>query len=265
MVHECLAQNDRILGVAVAQLNANNISVTFPMAQNNRSLRKGIAGLLRQTISSDQAAQNISDINALTNVTLNLRSGDRLGLIGSNGAGKSTLLKTLGGIYFPNQGNVVAKGSIQALLTLGSWLDPEETGRQNIEFFCNYRCLSASQSKKVSEDVEEFSELGEFLNYPLRTYSTGMQTRLGFSLATALAPEILLIDEIIGAGDARFFKKAETRMRDMAHNTEILVLASHSNALIESWCNKVAWMESGRVREIGEPAKIIADYQAWVG
>ena len=244
----------------MASVNVENLSVVYPVSLQVTSLRSALSGLIRR--SSRQDSDNApGNITALHDIDLSLKTGDRLGLIGHNGAGKSTLLRTLGGIFTPTKGKVRVQGTMQTLLTLGSGFDPEESGWDNVAFFCAFHGLSANESQRVRKDVEDFSELGEFLNYPIRSYSSGMQTRLAFTLATTLSPQILLLDEIIGAGDASFFKKAQARMQSMAISTEILVLASHSDDLIQRWCNKALWLEKGRILALGDVDTVVRKYQ----
>ena len=248
----------------MSKLVAENLSLVYPMMQNNRSLKQTVLRAARGDFWSKEKNNKLDDVVALKDISLSLKAGDRIGLVGGNGAGKSTLLKTLSGIYEPSTGSVIVEGTMQSMLALGALFDPEESGWENVEFYCAFKGITGNEIKRVREDVDEFTELGKFLDYPVRSYSSGMQARLAFALATTLSPQILLVDEVVGAGDARFFKKAEARMNALAKQTEILVVASHSNELISSWCNKALWLERGCIRAEGAVDKVLQEYSATV-
>jgi ABC-type polysaccharide/polyol phosphate transport system ATPase subunit len=191
-----------------------------------------------------------------------LRDGDRLGLIGHNGAGKSTLLKVMAGVYEPTTGSVFADGRLAPLLDLLPTIDPEDTGYEAIVIAGLLLGMTRRQIESKIPEIERFSELGDYLSLPVKTYSTGMTTRLGFSIATTVEPEILLIDEGIGAGDARFAELATTRMKELIGRTSILVLASHSDELIETVCNKAALLRAGHIIMVGAVREVLAQYHA---
>jgi ABC-type polysaccharide/polyol phosphate transport system ATPase subunit len=203
-------------------------------------------------------------VKALTNINFSLTDGDRLGLIGHNGAGKSTLLRVLAGVYQPLQGELFVDGEITALFNTLPGLDPEDTGYENIVTAGMLFGLTRDKIEEMMPDIEQFSELGEYLGLPIRTYSTGMTLRLGFAFATAMHPGILLMDEGIGAGDARFAERATKRMEEFIGRSRIVVLASHSNQLIKSMCNRAALMESGHIRAIGSVDEVIEQYEIMV-
>lgn len=187
-------------------------------------------------------------VTALEGVSFDLAAGDRLGLVGANGAGKTTLLKVLYGIYEPNSGQVDINGRVDALFNINLGFRSEATGRRNILLRGLINGWSEAEIEARTEDIIEFSELGEFIDMPFKSYSQGMGARLAFSIATTLEPEILLMDEWIGAGDASFQEKAKTRMNDLASKAGIIILASHQNDLIARTCNKVLELEHGRVK-----------------
>lgn len=189
-----------------------------------------------------------SHVTALDGVSFSLEAGDRLGLVGSNGAGKSTLLKVLYGIYVPTSGHVSIDGRVDALFNINLGFRPEATGRRNIVIRGLINGWRPENIEARMDDIITFSELGEFIDMPLKTYSAGMAARLAFAMATSFQPEILLLDEWIGAGDASFQDKAKARMNDMVSKAGILVLASHNEALIKKICNKVLVLEKGRVK-----------------
>jgi ABC-type polysaccharide/polyol phosphate transport system ATPase subunit len=200
-------------------------------------------------------------VDALTQISLHLQSGDRLGLIGHNGAGKSTLLRILAGIYEPSVGKVNINGSIGAMLDITLGMDPEATGYENIRIRGMILGLSKSEIEQIIPDIEEFTEMGSFLSMPVKTYSSGMTVRLAFAISTAIAPDILLMDEAIGAGDAHFMEKAQKRLENFVHQSEILVLASHSNAAIRQFCNKALWLEHGRVHMFDDVETVVSAYE----
>jgi ABC-type polysaccharide/polyol phosphate transport system ATPase subunit len=184
---------------------------------------------------------------ALDGISFALEAGDRLGLVGSNGAGKTTLLKVLYGIYPPHSGSVVVNGRVDALFNIRLGFRAEATGRRNIELRGLVNGWSAKEIAKRMDAIIEFSELGEFIDMPFKSYSAGMAARLAFSTATTLEPEILVMDEWIGAGDPKFQEKARARMNDLAEKAGIIVLASHNHALLRRICNKILHLEGGRV------------------
>lgn len=203
-------------------------------------------------------------VKALANVSLTLQEGDRIGLIGHNGAGKSTLLRVLAGVYEPIAGRVLVSGKITPLFDMMPGLDGEDTGYQNIVTMGMLHGMSRAEVEAKIPEIEEFSELGEYLDLPVRTYSTGMTTRLGFAVATAIDPGILLMDEGVGAGDARFAERAAKRMNEFVGRSRIIVLASHSEAMLRSMCNKAALMHEGHVINLGTVQEILDQYYAIV-
>lgn len=189
-------------------------------------------------------------VNALNGVSFSLRAGDRLGLVGHNGAGKTTLLKVLYGIYEPTCGRVAIDGRVDALFNINLGFRPEATGRRNIVLRGLINGWSEDEIAARMEDIVAFSELGDFIDMPFKSYSQGMAARLAFSVATSLEPEILLMDEWIGAGDPAFQQKAKLRMAEIAEKAGIIVLASHNHALLKRTCNKLLEMEQGRVKTL---------------
>jgi len=184
---------------------------------------------------------------ALDGITFSLNAGDRLGLVGSNGSGKTTLLKVLYGIYPPTSGTVKVSGRVDALFNINLGFRREATGRRNIELRGLINGWTPKQISERMDEIVEFSELGEFIDLPFKSYSQGMAARLAFSVATALDPEILLMDEWIGAGDRKFQEKARARMTELAAKAGIIVLASHNHGLIKRTCSKVLELDNGRV------------------
>ena len=244
----------------MAFLRLRNLSVEFPMYQgSSRSLKK----LLVATTTQGNLARDATDrinVRALNDVTLDIEDGDRVGLIGANGAGKTTLLRVLAGIYDPTRGQVYSSGNISALLDVSVGLNPDATGRENIILRGMYMNIHPREMRSRVDEIAEFTELGPYLDMPARTYSAGMMVRLGFAVSTCVPPEILLMDEWLGAGDARFLDKAQRRMEAFVGSSSILVLASHTADLLRKWCNRGILLEHGRIAAQGDINEVIAAY-----
>lgn len=250
----------------MATVVLENVNAHFPIyGAQQRSLRKAL--FQRATGGSIEREGKNSErlvVRALTDISLTLHDGDRVGLIGHNGAGKSTLLKLIAGIYEPISGSVKVEGRVTPLFDTMPGLDSEDTGYENIITSGMLIGMTRQQVEAKIPEIEEFCELGEYLNLPVRTYSTGMTMRLGFALVTALDPGVLLMDEGFGTGDLRFAERAQGRMKDFIGRSRIVVLASHSNSAIRSLCNKAVWLESGRIRSVGPVEDILRQYAAVV-
>ena len=246
----------------MATVILENVSVEFPIyGAQQRSLHKAI--FKRATgglIERNGKHQDRVVVKALSDISLTLRDGDRLGLIGHNGSGKSTLLKLIAGIYQPVSGQVRVEGRVTPLFDAMPGLDGEGSGYENIITSGMLIGLTRRQIEAKIPEIEEFCELGEYLNLPVRTYSTGMTMRLGFALVTALDPGVLLMDEGFGTGDLRFAERAEARMNDFIGRSQIMVLASHSDNTIRSMCNKAVLMEAGRVVAFGPVDDVCGQY-----
>ncbi|WP_207671360.1 ABC transporter ATP-binding protein [Paenibacillus cymbidii] len=197
---------------------------------------------------------------ALKGVNIDFRSGDRIGIIGNNGAGKSTTLKLITRIYEPTTGTVATQGKVVPLIELGAGFNPELSGYENIFLNGAVMGISKKEMEKKIEDIINFSELREFIYTPIKYYSTGMYLRLAFTIATEIAPEILIIDELFAGGDVNFVKKAEKRLNDLIDNSHIVIMVSHSMDLIKKNCNRVLLLEQGQVIADGEPEEIINFY-----
>lgn len=203
-------------------------------------------------------------VHALEDVSFRLRQGDRLAIVGRNGSGKTTLLQVLAGILSPDQGRVVTRGRKTSLININLGVQPEATGHRNITL----RGLAAGYTRKAIDEkragIAEFSELGDFLDLPIETYSAGMRMRLTFAIATAFDPEILILDEWLSAGDIGFKDKATKRMQEFVAKAGILVLASHSRALLLQNCNICIWLDSGRIRQFGDVEEVVNSYEAFL-
>ena len=240
-------------------ISVDRVSVSFPLYHTNaRSLKKTMIAAASGRLGRDQQRRVV--VQALRDISFSLRGGDRLGLIGPNGAGKTTLLRTLAGIYEPVLGRVTVQGSLGALLDISLGMNTELTGRENILLRGLYNGYSRAAIERLEHDVAEFADLGDFLDLPVRIYSAGMMVRLGFGLATAIRPEILIMDEWLLAGDAAFQERARDRLEAMVRSADILVLSSHDMQVMQSWCSRALWLEQGRVRMDGPPGQVVDAY-----
>lgn len=215
-------------------------------------------GLIRRDINN----QSRVTVRALDDVSFGLSDGDRVGLVGHNGAGKSTMLRVLAGVYAPTGGSLSIEGKVSSLLNNVAGLSIDSSGYENIITCGMFLGMSKQEAEEKLMNIAEFTELGDYLNLPVRTYSSGMTLRLGFAVATALNPEILLLDENVGAGDAAFAEKARLRMQKLVAKSSIIVLASHSNDLIKSMCNKAVWLDKGQIVQFGMVSDVLDDYEA---
>ena len=202
---------------------------------------------------------------ALRNVTLEVRRGETLGIIGRNGAGKSTLLKVVARVLRPTKGRVRVRGRVAPLLELGAGFDSELTGRDNV--FLNGTILghSAADIERRFDRIVDFAGVRDFIDLPLRTYSTGMATRLGFAIATDVQPEVLLLDEVLSVGDAEFQVKSAGRMQELRQQGDAILMVSHGLESVRRLCHRVAWLERGELRALGAPDEVIAEYQKTSG
>lgn len=232
----------------MAIISLKNVSVSFPIyGAGSASLKKTLAASVTGGRFGKETGVNV--VQALSGINLELKSGDRLGLIGHNGAGKSTLLRTLAGVYEPSSGDFVREGTVASLIDLSLGIEPDASGLENIRLRGLVMGMSKKQLDELTPEICEFSGLGEYVNMPVRTYSTGMLMRLAFSISTSVQADILLMDEWLSVGDAEFTEKAEKRMKDVVSGAGILVLASHSPELIAKECNRVIHLEHGRITE----------------
>ncbi|MCE7997261.1 MAG: ABC transporter ATP-binding protein [Rhodobiaceae bacterium] len=231
----------------MAHITLSNITLTFPIyGMNSRSLKQQ---LLHKTTGGQVAsgAHDSVEVHALNKLSLNLKDGDRLGLTGHNGAGKSSLLRVMAGIYHPTQGHVDVEGSLGVLIDPMAGINVEVSGLDNIYLRGYALGLTRSQISDMIDDVIEFSGLGEFIHMPVKTYSAGMVTRLGFSISTSIKTDILLVDEGLGAADAEFQEQLNQRIGDFYNSVKILVLASHSEPMIEKYCTSRLSMSEGAI------------------
>lgn len=247
----------------MAGVDVSDLTISFPLYHGDaRSLKKTLGGVMGRQLSGRFAQDNRNrvTVQALKNVSFSLRPGERLGLIGRNGAGKTTLLRALAGIYEPVGGCVLVRGRIGTLLDTSLGMNPELSGRENIRLRGLFFGLSGKALAEVEQDVETFADLGSFMDLPLKTYSSGMGVRLSFGLATAIMPQILIMDEWFMAGDASFMQRAEQRIAGLVEGAEILVVSSHMPEVVAKWCTRLLWMEQGRVVMDGPTDEVLPAY-----
>lgn len=199
-------------------------------------------------------------VHAIDNLSLSLKDGDRLAIIGHNGAGKSTLLKMISGIYPPTSGSVSVDGNISSMFELATGFEMEQSGWNNIYLRGLMLGLTPDEIKEKMNEIAEFSELGNYLNMPVKYYSSGMFVRLAFSISTSIEPDILLLDEIIAAGDAGFLEKANERLQSMISTSKIMVFVTHSMESAVKMCNKCIWMQQGKILMSGTPSDVTKSY-----
>lgn len=230
----------------MAFVNLSNVSVAYKIyTARGRSLKHQLFRTVGGKITVNDDSRVV--INALSDVTLSLRPGDKVALIGGNGAGKSTLLKVVAGILEPSGGVVQRTGRISSLLDMSMGMDPEATGYENIILRSVFLGASFREAKHRVAEIEAFSELGDYLRFPMRTYSAGMSLRLSFAIATSMQPEVLVLDEMISAGDAAFAAKAKTRMEEIISKLQVLVIATHDAKMASNLCNRGLVLRQGRI------------------
>jgi len=240
----------------MASIHLNDVSLTFRVrAGSTLTLKEYVVrNLFRGKIT------NFVEVPALSHIDLKAEEGDRIGVIGHNGAGKSTLLKLIGGIYPPTGGYRAVKGRICSLFDIALGFEFDASGWENIKYRAYLQGETPKSLKPKLEGIAEFSELGDFLKLPVRYYSAGMMIRLAFSIATAIEPEILLIDEVLAVGDMAFQIKAQQRMRDMMRSARLMVLVTHELATLEKMCNRAVWLDHGTVRMMGSVDEVRRAY-----
>ena len=241
-------------------IRLNDVSIEFPIFNaTGRSLTSRILQVATGgKLDSDAGGRLL--VRALEHLSFQISPGERVGIIGHNGAGKSTLLRAMSRVYKPTTGTAQVIGRVGSLIDISLGINPEATGRENIYIRGALLGLSKSEITNKFDDIVAFSELGDFIEMPVRTYSSGMHLRLAFSVATSVVPEILLMDEWLAVGDEDFVHKAEGRLANLVEATEILVLATHSEDLLRRVCNRAIWLERGRVLMDGPVDQVAKSY-----
>ncbi|HBI22541.1 MAG TPA: sugar ABC transporter ATP-binding protein [Legionella sp.] len=251
----------------MTSIELSNVCLDYIIKSGSDSIKKTAVQLFnnafKKNIGSRAVVKN-SSYRALNDINLNILKGDKIGLLGRNGAGKSTLLRVLANIYKPGFGEMNIKGKVGSLFDVSLGMNMEATGYENIINLAIMRGFSKKTAQAITDDIETFTELGEFLNSPVKTYSAGMQMKLAFAVSTAIPPEIMLIDEVIGAGDIHFMEKATKRLENTIEQTHILVLTSHSNDIIKRFCNKIVVLDRGEIQFVGNVSEGIEYYQGFV-
>jgi ABC-type polysaccharide/polyol phosphate transport system ATPase subunit len=250
----------------MAQVVLQQASVQIPIYNaRSRSIKNMIT---RQAVGATIGRRPDRDlvvVTALNSISLSLNPGDRVGLIGQNGAGKTTLLRVISGVYVPTSGTAAVNGNVAALTDFAMGIDPEASGRENIFIRAILLGMTYQQARALAPEVEDFSELGDYLDLPVRTYSTGMMLRLAFAITTSVEPEILVMDEMIAAGDASFKKKATDRINELINKASIFVVATHSEDILKQLCNRALWMHNGQVIADGAVDEILSAYNEFNG
>lgn len=239
--------------ISLDRVNLHYASVAY----KERSLKS----LLGRVLTPGRKQPEVADIHALKNITLDIRAGERVGLLGHNGAGKSTFLKMVAGLYPISSGTRVVEGTVRSLFDLSLGFEPDATGRENILYRGLLLGLSPRFMRGIEDEVVAFAGLGEFIDYPIKTYSAGMQVRLAFAISTAVGGDVLLLDEVIGAGDANFMAKAKQRIQSLIEQSEILVLASHDFGALTTLCERGLVFHHGELIYDGLVADAIAAYR----
>jgi lipopolysaccharide transport system ATP-binding protein len=240
----------------LASISARGLRIEFPLYHlAARSLKKRLLAKAAIRLKTDESNRVV--VSALSELTFDIGRGERVALIGTNGAGKTTLLRTLAGIYEPVAGQLEVKGEIGSLIDPGAGMDSDSTGRENIRLRGLYRGMGEAEIARLEADAADFAALGDFLEMPTRGYSAGMQVRLSFAIATAITPQILLMDEWFLAGDADFMRKAEDRLTRLVSGADILVIATHDMNVVRRWCTRVIKLEAGRIVGDGTVEEIL--------
>ncbi|MBI3860685.1 MAG: ABC transporter ATP-binding protein [Planctomycetia bacterium] len=245
----------------MTSIELENVSLVFRVRQQRRVALKDF--IVNRMFS--RSVNPYMHVRALSNINLTLREGDRLGIVGHNGAGKSTMLKMLAGIYPPTSGTRRVAGEVSSLFDLQLGFEPEASGWENIAYRGYLQGETPKSLKDKLEEIAAFSELGEFLHSPVRHYSSGMLVRLAFSVASAIDPEILLVDEVLSAADMAFLKKCRRRMEEMIDKARLIVMVNHDLDTIARFCNRVIWLDHGEIRRSGPTGEILAAYSEAMG
>ena len=244
----------------MALIEFKDVCVDFPVFNaTGRSLKKR---LMRVATGGqlNEDATGVVVIRALDKLNFKFEDGDRVALLGHNGAGKTTLLRVLSGVYAPTAGTAIIKGHMGSLIDISLGIDPEASGLENIYIRARLLGMSVAEIKEKTPEIIEYAELGDFIEMPVRTYSSGMHMRLAFTISTTLRPEILLMDEWLSVGDEGFKHKAEARMSEVVQSTNILVVATHSRELTLNTCNRALWLEHGKIKMDASPSDVCDAY-----
>lgn len=241
----------------MAAIDAQGLAIEFPLYHHNaRSLKQRILASSRLRLKQD--SDNRVVVAALRDLTFSIGKGDRVALVGPNGAGKTTLLRTIAGVYEPVAGKLRVEGEIGSLIDPAAGMDALLTGRENVVLRALFRGMTEAQGRALADEVASFAGLGDFLDVPIRGYSAGMNVRLAFAMATAMTPDILLMDEWFLAGDAEFMTRAEERLSRLVVGADILMIATHDMSIVRKWCTRAIRLEGGRITADGPVEDVLA-------
>jgi lipopolysaccharide transport system ATP-binding protein len=244
----------------MAHITLTNASVVLPIYNSSaRSITNTLVSAATGGVLTAQKGGHLS-IEALKNIDLEIVAGDRIGIVGHNGSGKSTLLRLLSGVFEPSSGSISRSGSVSSLVDISLGINGENTGRENIFLRGKLMGLTKKEIDKKIDEIIEFSELGEYINLPVRIYSSGMLLRLAFSVSTSITADILIMDEWLSVGDGAFAERSSQRLKNLVDESEILVIASHTRELLEETCSKIVWLEHGLIRKVGPTQEILPEY-----
>jgi len=244
----------------MAHIKISEVNISFPVIGSSLST---LVNVVKSSLTGGVLTKGDSsklEVGALRKVSLDISPGERVALIGHNGSGKSTFLRLVAGIYPPTSGEISVDGSISSLIDINIGMHPEATGLENIYLRSALMGMTKSRTREALQEILEFSELGQFIDLPLKTYSSGMQLRLAFAVSTIAAKDIVIMDEWLAVGDSGFRAKAELRLVELVSQSKILVLATHSRELIEKTCNRVIWLEHGEVKMDGSVSDVLPAY-----
>lgn len=246
----------------MARIILDHVTIEFPVfTSHTRSIRTAVLSKLGGSLATHNSTVIV---RALRDVSIQICDGDRVGLVGHNGAGKTTFLRVVSGVYPPLIGSATIEGKVSSFTDITLGMDPEATGWQNIIFRSVFLGLSFSDAQRLAPSVADFCELGPYMDLPVRTYSTGMFVRLAFAISTAVQPDVLIMDEMLSAGDQGFAAKALTRLRTLMERSRILIMASHNEEAIRAMCNKVIWLDKGEIKRVGRVQEVLQEYQSSV-
>ena len=244
----------------MAYINLQDVNIDFPVFNSTgRSLKKRLIHLATGGQLNEDAS-GVVVVRALENLSFTIQDGERVALLGHNGAGKSTLLRVLSSVYAPTHGTASIQGKLGSLIDISLGIDPESSGLENIYIRGRLLGMTSSEIKAKTQEIIEYSELGDFIEMPVRTYSIGMHMRLAFTISTTLRPEILLMDEWLSVGDEEFKHKAQARMKEVIQSTRILVLATHSRRLAMNTCTRAIWLKHGKIKMDATPQEVCDAY-----
>jgi lipopolysaccharide transport system ATP-binding protein len=244
----------------MAYITLEKASVVLPIFNSSaRSITNTLVSAATGGVLTAQKGGHLS-IEALKNIDLEIVAGDRIGIVGHNGSGKSTLLRLLSGVYEPSSGKIKRSGTVSSLVDISLGINGENTGRENIFLRGKLMGLTKKEIDQKIDEIIEFSELGDYINLPVRIYSSGMLLRLAFSVSTSITADILIMDEWLSVGDGAFAERSSQRLKNLVDESEILVIASHTRELLEETCNKIIWLEHGLIRKVGPTQEILPEY-----